>query len=69
MSGVVWRYFSAPSFLRVWILHPRPATALFPHVNSADSRLGGVGGGWGSPLAGISPNKEIKFFDDFSIFI
>jgi hypothetical protein len=27
-----------------------------------------VGVGLGSPLAGFPPNKEIRFFDDFSIF-
>ena len=27
----------------------------------------GVGDGLGSPLAGIFPNTEIRFFDDFSI--
>ncbi len=31
-------------------------------------QIGGVGGGLGSPMAGFSPNTEIRFFDDFSIF-
>jgi hypothetical protein len=61
---------SIPSFqIRVWNSCPRPESALFPRVNSADFRRGGEGGGLGSPLAGISPNKEIRFFDDFSILI
>jgi hypothetical protein len=69
-----WRHFALfsplPSILRVPISRPRPAFALFPCVNSADSGRGGGGGdGLGSPLAGISPNKEIRFFDDFSILI
>ncbi len=73
-SGVVLRYlspfspFSASQF-RVWISRSRPtASALFHRVNSADYRHGG-GGALGSPLAGISPNKQIRFFDDFSILI
>ncbi len=41
----------------------------FSTCKSADSQRGGVGGGLGSPLAGISPNKKIRFFDDFSKFI
>jgi hypothetical protein len=41
----------------------------FSTCKSADSQRGGVGGGLGSPLVGISPSKEIRFFDDFSIFI
>jgi hypothetical protein len=71
-NGVVLRYFppfplfSASQF-RVWILLPRPASALFPRVNSADSLRGGEGSGLGRPPAGISPNKEIRFFNDFSI--
>ncbi len=66
-SGVILHYFppvppfSASQF-RVWISRPRPASALFPCVNSADSQSGEVGGGLGSPLAGISPKKEIRFF-------
>ncbi len=60
--------FSAPQF-RVWISRPRPESALFTCVNSADFRRGGEGGGLGSSQAGISPNKEIRFFDDFSILI
>ncbi len=59
--------FSASQF-RVWIPCPRPRIAFFPRVNSADFRRGGVGGGLGSHLAGFSPNTEIRFFDDFSIF-
>ncbi len=59
--------FSASQF-RVWIPRPRPRIAFSPRVNSADSRRGGVGGGLGSHLAGFSPNTEIRFFDDFSIF-
>jgi hypothetical protein len=34
-----------------------------------NSRCGGVRGGLGSPLAGFPPNKEIRFFDDFYIFM
>ena len=34
--------------------------AFSPRVNSAESRRGGVGGGLGSPLAGFSPNTEIR---------
>ena len=56
------------SQIRVRIPRPRPGIAFFPRVNSAVSRRGGVGGGLGSPLAGFSPNTEIRFFDDFSIF-
>ncbi len=57
------------SQFRVWISRPCPASALFSHINSADSRRGEEGGGLGSPLADISLNKEIRFFDDFSILI
>jgi hypothetical protein len=53
--------FSASQF-RGWISRPRPDSALSPHVNSAESRRGGVGGGLGSPLAGFSPNTEISFW-------
>ncbi len=65
--------FSSPfPFLRVPIplLDSASASgiAFSPCTNFADSRHGGVGGGLGSPLAGFSPNTEIRFFDDFSIF-
>ncbi len=58
--------FSPPSLfsasqLRVWIPRPRLEIAFSPRVNSTDSQRGGVGGGLGSPLAGISPNTEISF--------
>ncbi len=52
--------FSASQF-RGWISNPRPDSALSPHVNSAESRRGGVGGGLCSPLAGFSPNTDISF--------
>jgi hypothetical protein len=52
--------FSASQF-RGWISRPLPDSALSPHVNSAESRRGGVGGGLGSPLAGFSPNTDISF--------
>ena len=52
--------FSASQF-RGWISRPGPDSALSPHVNFAESRRGGVGGGLGSPLVGFSPNKDISF--------
>jgi hypothetical protein len=57
-----------PPLLRVPNRRPRPGIAFFPRVNFAVSRRGGVGGGLGSPLAGFSPNTEIRFFDAFSTF-
>ncbi len=51
--------FSTSQF-RGWISLPRPDSALSPHVNSAESGRGGVGGGLGSPLAGFSPNTDIS---------
>jgi hypothetical protein len=40
---------------------PRPNIAFSPRVKAAESGCGGVGGGLGSPLAGFSPNTEIRF--------
>jgi hypothetical protein len=40
---------------------PRPNIAFSPRVKAAESGLGGVGGGLGSPLVGFSPNTEISF--------
>jgi hypothetical protein len=39
----------------------RPNIAFSPRVKAAESGRGGVGGGLGSPLAGIPPNTEINF--------
>ncbi len=57
-----------PNQFHIRIPRPHPGIVFSPRVNSADSRRGGVGGGLGSPLQGFSPNAEIRFFDEFSIF-
>ena len=60
------RYFLPPAIFSAsqsggWIPRPRPIIAFSPHVKSAESGRGGVGGGLGSPLAGFYPNIEISF--------
>ncbi len=52
--------FSASQF-GGWISRLRPDIAFSPCVNSVESGCGGVGGGLGSPLAGVSPKTEISF--------
>jgi hypothetical protein len=60
---VVFRYFLPPPSLRVPIPRLDFASAYRvrapPRLNSADSWHGEVGGGLGSPLAGIFRNTEI----------
>jgi hypothetical protein len=58
--------FSTPSLFSTsqfggWIPRLRPDIAFCPRVKAAESGHGGVGGGFGSPLAGFSPNTEISF--------
>jgi hypothetical protein len=74
MSGCVLGYFSpalphsprpnSASGFRVRVLHPRFFHVWIPRILD----VVGWGVGLGSPLAGFSPNKEKRFFDDFSIF-
>ena len=40
---------------------PRVSLVFSPRVKAAESGRGGVWGGLGSPLAGLSPNTEISF--------
>ena len=60
--------FSASQF-RGWISRPRPDSALSPHVNSAESRRGGVGGGLGSPLGGFPQTQILVFWWFLQIYL
>jgi hypothetical protein len=52
------RYFLPPSQSGGWIPRPHPIITFSPHVKSAESGRGGVGGGLGSPLGPFPKHRN-----------